>query len=221
MMEISVYSLSPCQCASQTKLSSEVGAGINHPHIRILPSPNHTPGPEYTALQPNLSRFSAARNAEPDVPKASSCTVYLSTSARDVEHSSQIVYSAQTRRGTRKVGSEPPQARALARMHEARERNAPGMVTVVRMDCFGRFRGRRRRNERETQRESAGAASVLGLGERRLCGCIQCPVRECMMHHIGVRSGQREVLDVYIDKHGCQGNAPSMSAHRCVEKPMT
>ncbi|KAJ7906416.1 hypothetical protein B0H13DRAFT_2274058 [Mycena leptocephala] len=92
----------------------------------------------------------------------------------------------------RKVDSEPPQARALARMYEARARNARATSTAARMDFSGRWIARRRRcthvhrvddsvektdsmrrgfwrrrNDGETQRESAGAASVHGSGRRR------------------------------------------------------
>jgi hypothetical protein len=75
-------------------------------------------------------------------------------------------------------------------------------------------------------------ARVLGPTSVRLkraamcmCGRIQCPERESVMHlrtpGIGVRSGQREVSDTCIDEQGCQGNPPSVSARRYVEKAMT
>jgi hypothetical protein len=59
-------------------------------------------------------------------------------------------------------------------------------------DAQGFWGLRRRQNERETQRESAGAGERAGLQKpiMRICGCIK---RECMMHlrmlGIGVRSG--------------------------------
>ncbi|KAJ7853236.1 hypothetical protein B0H13DRAFT_1904265 [Mycena leptocephala] len=96
---------------------------------------------KYTTLQPNLLRFSAARDAEPDVTQSTS-----STSSRWVRvHKTVAKYpTAQTRRGARKVDSEPPRARVLARMYDAGECNVPAMSTVVCMDCSGRWIVRRR-----------------------------------------------------------------------------
>ncbi|KAJ7906405.1 hypothetical protein B0H13DRAFT_1880637 [Mycena leptocephala] len=125
--------------------------------------PNHTRGPQYGRVHYSTS-FSAARDAESNVPKASRTAIQLAMRyafphlmINSVEDTSQKdILLVQTRRGTRKVDSEPPRARAPARMYEARARNARATSTAARMDSFGRGFGRRRRNDGETQRERTG-----------------------------------------------------------------
>ncbi|KAJ7906407.1 hypothetical protein B0H13DRAFT_1880640 [Mycena leptocephala] len=104
------------------------------------------------------------------------------------KHSSQIVSVAQTRRGTREVArtgedvqggqgnvpASPPRkvdwrAAADARMYTCVE-DFLEETDSMRRD----FRGRRRWNEGETQRESAGVASVqLRRAAMRICRRIQ------------------------------------------------
>ncbi|KAJ7882267.1 hypothetical protein B0H13DRAFT_2048229 [Mycena leptocephala] len=166
-------------------------------------------------------------------------------SMRDAS-SSQLFCFAQTRRtyAQSRFGVAASMC-ALVRLYEAGESNVLGMPTAVpwKVDCApptmhayipmmmvrwtrwsrcAGISGPRRRNERETLREGAGPASVR-LKRAAMCMCrrIQRPVREYMMHCIGVRSGQCEVSDKCIDEQGCRGSTPSASPCRCVETAVT
>ncbi|KAJ7890015.1 hypothetical protein B0H13DRAFT_1887786 [Mycena leptocephala] len=135
--------------------------------------------PSQWAIQTSTIDAHTARNAEPDAPNqhnwvdvGSAFTtgavkthcmfprtltkfIALEPHSNSVTDGQGDILPVQTRRDTRKVDSEPLRARALARMYEAGER--------MRWD-LERWR---RLNERETQHEGAGAASVLGFRKRR------------------------------------------------------
>jgi hypothetical protein len=105
------------------------------------------------------------------------------------KHSSQIVSVAQTRRGMREVARTGEDVQGGARQCAGISTAEGGLRAAVdaRMytcvedfleetDSMRRdFRGRRRWNEGETQRESAGVASVqLRRAAMRICRRIQC-----------------------------------------------
>ncbi|KAJ7866106.1 hypothetical protein B0H13DRAFT_2281503 [Mycena leptocephala] len=197
------FNLNPW-CASRTNLSSEVGAESPRPAFAFVHSPESESQSGSEVEQLNSIRDTSQK----------------STSRKHDGYAQSRLGAAPSARIGKDVRGGGNQC--AGHVHRGALEGGLHAVADARMyTCVGgsRFKGRRRRNERKTQRESGGAGDRAGPQKAAML-----PSARVVMHlHTpgnGGRSGQHEVSDMYIDEHGCPGNAPIMSARRSVERAM-